>query len=142
MKTIKGSSLARNVMLIMAVAAMAFTFNSCAKKISFVTSAITPAARGNITIKTDKNKNNVITLNITFLSEPERLTPPKKTYVAWLLTKDGETQNIGQIVTSSGLKVSFQTVSSFKPKKIFITAEDDGDLVYPASDIILTTREL
>lgn len=141
MKTTKGFSLLKNVLFVLAVTAMVFAFNSCSKKTSFLTSTIIPAARGGVTVKPDKNKNNVITVSLTYLAEPARLTPPKKTYVIWLITKDGDTQNIGQIKSTNGLKVSFQTVSSFKPKKIFITAEDDGDLVYPASQVVLSTDD-
>jgi hypothetical protein len=52
-------------------------------------------------------------------------------------------KNIGQINSSSGmlssrLKASFETVSSTKPSKIFITAEDDVSAQYPGQ-VILTT---
>jgi hypothetical protein len=40
---------------------------------------------------------------------------------------------------SKSLKASFQTVSSTKPNKIFITAEDDAAIQYPSAQIILST---
>lgn len=108
------------------------------KKNIFLTSSITPAARGGVSVKSDKNKNHVITKNITYLAEPARLTPPMKTYVVWLVTSDEVTQNIGQIKSTNGLMVSFQTGSSFKPKRIYITAKDDGDLTFSISQVVLT----
>ena len=81
---------------------------------------------------------------MTELAEVQRLQPARQTYVVWMLTDQDVTKNIGQIKSSSGmmskqLKASFETVSSFKPVKIFITAEDDADIQYPGSQIILET---
>ena len=123
---------------------IAFSLSSCTKKISFLTSSIVPAARGYVYIKTDKNKNNVIDVHLTELAEVQRLQPARQTYVVWMLTDHDITKNIGQIKSSTGmmskqLKASFETVSSFKPVKIFITAEDNADIQYPGSQIVLET---
>lgn len=40
---------------------------------------------------------------------------------------------------SKRLKASLQTVSSFKPSEIFLTAEDGADMQYPGTQIVLTT---
>jgi len=62
-------------------------------------------------------------------------------------TDDNRTKNIGQVISSTDflskkLKGSMETVSSFIPQKIFITAENDANTQYPSSssDIILTTN--
>ncbi|MDA3930485.1 MAG: hypothetical protein PF541_16165 [Prolixibacteraceae bacterium] len=60
------------------------------------------------------------------------------------MTDDNITKNVGQIVSSTGsfsskLKASFETVSSFSPNKIFITAENEADVQYPYSEVVLTT---
>lgn len=117
-----------------------FSFNSCAKKIAFQNSSVVPAARGTVEVKKDKNKNNVIKMDLKFLSEPNRLTPPKSVYVVWMTGADGATQNIGQIKSNNGLKVSFETVTAFKPVKVFITAEDDGNVQYPGMTKVLETN--
>jgi hypothetical protein len=59
-------------------------------------------------------------------------------------TEQEPVKNIGQINSSSSLlskrlKGSFETVSSIKPTKIFITAEDDGTIQYPGTQILTTT---
>lgn len=113
------------------------TFSSCKTKIDFLTSPIVPAATGYVTMKTDDNKNYLLNIKISNLAESTRLTPPKATYVVWIIDDNNEAKNIGQIQTFK-LKASLETVSPFKPNKIFITAEDVGALEYP-SDTILTT---
>ena len=78
------------------------------------------------------------------LAEPKRLSPPRQMYVVWMETEQNGTKNIGQLNTSSGmfsktLKSSLKTVSSFKPTKIFITAEDDASIQYPGGQRVLNT---
>ena len=73
------------------------------------------------------------------------LQPSKKTYVIWMVTEMNGAKNIGQINTSTGfltskLRADFETVSSFKPVKIFITAEDDASIMYPGMQTVLTTN--
>ncbi len=117
---------------------------SCTKKIAFMTSPIVPAARGDVQVKKDNNKNYVIDVHLSELAEVSRLSPPKQTYVVWIITEENITRNIGQINSKTGmlskqLRASFETVSSFKPIKVFITAEDDASILAPSGQIILTT---
>ncbi|MBK6948007.1 MAG: hypothetical protein IPH16_08080 [Haliscomenobacter sp.] len=105
-----------------------------------------PAAQGTVKVKTDSNKNHMIHVDLFNLAEPTKLQPPKQLYMVWMLTDQNETKNIGQIKTSSGtfsksLKASFQTVTSFKPIKIFITAEDDPNIQVPGWEVILSTDQ-
>lgn len=132
--------------VILSVIALFFilTISSCSQKLNFQTSNVVPAAKGKVKIKKDKNNNYSITINIDNLAEATRLEPPKKTYVVWIETNSG-TKNIGQMNSksgflSSGLKASLNAVSSFKPTKVFITAENDGDTRYPGSQMVLSTR--
>lgn len=138
------STQSKNILLGFLTLMIAFSLSACSKKISFLTSSVVPAARGYVNIKTDKNKNNAIEVHLTELAEVQRLQPARQTYVVWMLTDQDVTKNIGQIKSSSGmmskqLKASFETVSSFKPIKIFITAEDNADIQYPGNQIILET---
>jgi len=115
---------------------------SCSKKIPFENSNIIPAARGDAKVKKDNNDNYNIEINISYLAEPERLNPPKKTYVVWIVANNIYPQNIGQIVGTSKLHVKFETVSSSKPERIFITAEDDPSTQYPSNVKVLETSIL
>lgn len=119
---------------------LSLTFTSCSKKIQFENSNVVPAARGDVSVKKDKNNNYNIQMEVSYLAEPERLQPPKKYYVVWLSSSDNQIPlNIGQIVGTSKLHVKFESVSSSKPKRIFITAEDDASTQYPGQYVVLET---
>jgi hypothetical protein len=134
----------KNIVLGLFTTIAVISFSSCSKKINFLTSSVVPAARGYVEVKTDKNKNYVIQINLSNLAEVQRLQPAKQTYIVWMVTDEDVTKNIGQIKSSTGmmskqLKASFETVTPFKPVKIFITAEDDAIISYPGTQVILST---
>ena len=115
---------------------------ACVTKTEFLTSRVTPAARGYVTVKQDANQNYAIQLHIDNLAEVERLQPARQTYVVWMVTKDDITKNIGQLQSdsksiSNNLKANFATVSPLEPVRIYITAEMDGTVAYPDNEIIL-----
>ncbi len=143
MNTIKTKATGNFCFTILA-AMILFIFNSCSKKISFQTSTVVPAAKGTVKVKKDDNNNYRISVAISNLAEPNRLQPSKNAYVVWMDTDNNRIKNIGQIKSSTGflskrLKASFETVSSFKPVKIFITAEDDAAIQYPGMQVVLST---
>jgi hypothetical protein len=145
MKSIQTKLLGNSAAIIIAAAVMLFCFSSCARKINFQTSSIVPAARGDVKVKKDNNNNYHIQIALNNLAEPKRLEPPKNTYVVWMQTGENISKNIGQINSSGGflsnkLKASFETVSSIKPTRIFITAEDDPTIQYPGMQIVLSTN--
>jgi hypothetical protein len=144
MKTIPFTVMLKNSFLAAFVILLMITLTSCVTKAKFETSTVVPAAQGTVKIKKDKNKNHAIQIEISNLAQSERLSPSRKTYVVWLVSDQGETLNLGQFNSSSGmfrhkLKASFKTVTSNKPTKIFITAEDDATVQYPGGMIVLTT---
>lgn len=128
------------------LAAAFFSITSCAKKIEFLPSAVVPAAEGQVKVKTDGNKNQAIKIEISNLAAPENLQPAKQSYVVWMETDQGDTKNLGQIKSESGtfsknLKATFETVTSYQPVKIFITAENDPNVDYPGRVVVLTTNQ-
>ncbi|MCW3091562.1 MAG: hypothetical protein JWP81_2631 [Ferruginibacter sp.] len=144
MKSKKILPLARNSLYTIMIMFLLLSVVSCARKISFLTSSVVPAARGTVKVKKDDNKNYAIRIQLVNLAEPKRLQPSKATYVVWMESSGQPIKNIGQINSSSGLfsstlKGSFETVSTFKPTKIFITAEDDPEIRYPGSQVVLST---
>jgi hypothetical protein len=135
----------KKILLFFTSAMMIFSFSSCVVTKPFLTSSKVPAARGTVKVKTDHNKNYVIKIELIKLAEVERLEPKRNTYVVWMVTEDNITKNIGQIESSTSflsktLKASFQTKSSFKPAKIFLTADYDANIQYPSSEVIITTE--
>ena len=140
MKIIKYILDYKHFFLVVALVLIVFTLSSCAKKVVFETSTITPAARGEVKVKKDDNNNYNIELKVDYLTEPGRLTPAKRTYVVWLVSENNDAPiNLGQIIGTKKLKLSFESVSASRPKRIFITAEDDASIQFPSSMIVLET---
>ncbi|MES2517410.1 MAG: hypothetical protein V4585_04830 [Bacteroidota bacterium] len=144
MNTVNLNTSKKSIIMGILTLVILFAFSSCTKKIMFLTSPVVPAARGEVVVKKDKNKNFIIHVHLSELAEVSRLSPPKQTYVVWMVTDQNITRNIGQINSKTGmlskqLKASFETASSFKPVRVFITAEDDAMILSPGSQVILTT---
>jgi hypothetical protein len=123
---------------------LTYLSSSAQKKVSFNTSIVVPGAEGVVKVKKDKNGNYDIEINIENLPDPKKLTPSKKVYVTWVETKEKGAKNIGQLKSSTGLfskvrRASISTISTYKPVKIFVTAEDDGGTEDPGDVIVLTT---
>ena len=145
MKTSRTNQVMRKIFFVVAATAVILVLNSCAKKVTFLTSSVVPAAEGTVKVSKDNNKNYNIKIALSNLAEPKRLQPSKGMYVVWMESDNNATKNIGQINTSSGffggkLKSSFETVSSDKPTKIFLTAEDDASVQYPGNQVVLSTE--
>jgi len=135
---------AKTIVLALTAALMIFGVTSCAAQADFLNSSVVPAARGSVKVKKDKYNNFLIDIQVISLAEAARLTPPKNTYVVWMVTDDNLIKNIGQIRTSKSLfskklKAGFETMSSFRPVRIFITAEYDPNIQNTDSEIVLTT---
>lgn len=144
MKTILIKSALTKMALGVLFLGLLLPMQSCSKKVQFENSPVVPAARGDVKISKNSNKNYVIKIKFDNLAEVDRLDPPKKTYVIWMVTDQQSTKNIGQIksgssMMSSKLKADFETATPYKPVKIFVTAEDDGNVEYPGMYTILST---
>lgn len=120
---------------------------ACSNKMEFTTSPVAPAARGDVNIKKDRNDNYSIDVSITNLAEVERIQGENTTYVVWIVTEGEEAKNIGQIQSatrgiSNKLKASFQSVSTKRPLKVFVTAEKDGAIAMPGPIVVLSTDSI
>ena len=144
--TANSTALSRSFSLI-CFSALLILVQGCSRKLQFIQSNVVPAAKGSVKIKKDKNNNYSIDLKVENLAEPERLKPSKKSYVVWMETGQNKGfKNLGQLKSSTGLfsstlKASLSTVTSFKPKRIFITAENNTAITYPYGQTVLTTKE-
>jgi hypothetical protein len=139
MKTTRLNALTKNIFLGVLATLILLPFTLSAKKIPFLISSVTPAAQGYVKVKKDHNQNFVIKIYISDLAEIERIQPTKKTYVVWMITDRDITKNIGRVNSSKNLSGFLETVSSFQPTKIFITAEVDESVQVPGEQIVLTT---
>ena len=145
MKILKLSFFSKIILLGTSATLLLLSFTTYVKKIIFLTSTIVPAARGQVTIKKDKNKNYVLKIKIDDLVEVKTLELSKNMYIVWMETEELMVKNMGQIISdtqyiSSKLKAVFETVTAFKPTKIFITAEDNAEIQYPGTQFVLETN--
>lgn len=119
---------------------------SCGSTLVFPVSDIAPAAEINAKIKKDKQSNYVISLSARYLASPDRLTPPRKVYVVWLVSKENGTANMGLLKVENAEKSSLEVLTPFEPVEMFITAEDEGNVSTPngveISHITITENDL
>lgn len=114
---------------------------ACSKRVVFPDSQALPGA--DVELKIDRNKNNNYELEMELenLAQPNRLTPPRDTYVVWLVTERHGTINIGNLKPSNRNKASLTTVTPYKPIRVFITAEDKQEVISPSSQVVLNSEE-
>jgi hypothetical protein len=105
---------------------------SCATIHKFPVSTIEPAADITAKITKDKQNNYVISISANYMASVDRLTPPMKTYVVWIVTKENGVTNIGQMKSKNAKKNTLDTLSTFEPLEIFITAENEGNISTPS----------
>ncbi|MCK8494744.1 hypothetical protein M0L20_22945 [Spirosoma sp. RP8] len=121
---------------------IAFMLNACTPKMSFVTSTVVPAANGTINVKKDKNSNYTLAVDVRNLAEPKNLTPSKGTYLVWMKQNDNSVKKLGQLSPSGkDLSATLNATAVVKPEAVFITAEDNAEILYPAGQTILTTKK-
>ena len=121
----------RTIKILAIIGAVAL-MTSCASTAKFPVSSTVPAADITATKKQDKHKNYVIELTARNLAEANRLNPPKNYYSVWIIVDNGVTKNVGQLTNKNAKKAVLKTLTPFNVKEIFITAEEQGDLTYPA----------
>lgn len=144
MTTITHNRMLKSLYFIGTLLVCTLLLQACSQKVLFQNSSVVPAAEGSIKLKKDKNNNYNIALSVMRLAEPSRLIPPQNVYIVWIETEKNGVKNAGQLKTSSGmfsktLKSSLNTVTAFKPVRIFITAEDNPGITYPIGQTVLNT---
>ena len=124
----------------MIFAAVVLFLSSCASTTKFPVSAVTPAAVITATKKTDKNNNFKIDVKALHLSSPDRINPPKKVYVVWVVTDDNGVKNIGQLTNKNAKTAKLYATTAFNVAEIFITAEEQGNVSSPEGTEISRTN--
>lgn len=105
---------------------------SCSSTAKFPVSDVVPGAEIIAKMKQDKNKNNIIEVSTSNMASPDRLNPSKNVYVVWITTDNNGTQNLGQLSSKNGKNSYLKSSTPYVVKEIFITAEEKGDISYPA----------
>ena len=123
-----------------------FILGSCSKKISFGSSPIVPGATGKVTVKKDNNNNYYLVVNTVNLTPSKNLTPARDVYVVWMEGADNSLKNLGQIKPSTGFlskayKGELKATTLTKPRRVFITAENDANIEQPGNSLVLSTDD-
>ena len=104
------------------------------------TSSEIPAAEASVKFERTRNDNTEIDLRVKHLADPEKLTPPAQTYVAWVRAdKDEAPQNIGGLVVDDKLNGKLKTVTPMHSFELFVTAEASGQVRKPTGKPLLWT---
>ena len=135
----------KRILLAVFAVLVTISFTSCTKKFPFLNSTVVPGADGSVKVKKDNNKNYIINVEVSDLAEVERVNESKTTYVVWMETDEGNAENLGQLISSTGFlskrySASLETVSSYKPVRIFITTEEGVNTQFPGRQVVLTTE--
>ena len=118
-----------NTVIVTAIVAL---WISCTSAVKFPISSTVPSAEIKVKKKQDENNNYMIELTAENLADPSRLDPPGSVYSVWVVSEDGETNNIGQLINKNSEKAVLETLTPYNAKEIFITAESSGELNYPS----------
>ncbi len=122
------------------IVALTLVLASCGTTLKFPVSSIAPAA--DITAKKKTDNHNNITLQITArsLASPDRLSPAGNNYSVWVVTNDYGIKNVGQLIIQNAKKSTFKTVTPFDFSEVFITVEEQGNLLTPSGVEISRTK--
>jgi hypothetical protein len=113
--------------------ALILLFTSCSTVSKFPVSSVTPAANIVVYRHHDSNGNGTLNIKAKNLAAAERLSPPKHTYVVWVVLENNTAKNIGQLKIKNAKEAEIKTLTVFKYTEIFITAEDQADVQYPGN---------
>ena len=119
----------------------AILVSACSKKVVFPVSEVVPAAEAVLKVDKDDNNNYEIDLEVTNLAEADRLTPARRHYVVWMVTKQHGTINIGNLDINRKNNGELSTSTPYEPMRMFITAEDDPDPVIPSTQVVLNSGD-
>lgn len=119
----------------------AILISACSNKIVFPNSEIVPAAEAVLEVEKNKSENYELQLEVTNLADPRRLTPSRGNYVVWMVTEQNGTINLGNLRVNKNNKATLETVTPYKPVRIFVTAEDTPKAVLPGTQVILNSND-
>ena len=119
----------------------AVLISACSREIVFPVSEVVPSAEASLQVNEDSNNNYEIELEVQNLAKPDRLTPARRNYVVWMVTKKQGTINLGNLNVNKKGNATLETSTPYEPIRVFITAEDDKKPVIPSTQIVLDSQE-
>lgn len=121
--------------LLFALAASALP--SCKTSASFKQSSYLPNAQGYAKAEATESGSYNVSVHVERIAGPEFLTPPKKVYVVWIESKRRGVRNGGVLQIDTNKLGTLTTTAPSKPSRVYITAEDRGDVFMQEGPIVL-----
>jgi hypothetical protein len=118
--------------------------SSCGGTTDFLASAFIPNARGYVKVRTDRQEQYIVKVNLKNLIPLPEPTSNTSSYVVWMVSDMGITKNIGVLQTSTLFftnihRTTFRLESPIRPTRIFITAEDNPGIPFSNTEIVFST---
>ena len=103
-----------------------------------------PAAEGKVKLKTTRNGNVEIKLNVKHLAPPGRITPGASVFVVWSrgLEPGAEAQNLGALKVDKNLNGKLTADTAMASFDLFITCEQAQTATFPAGPELLPVHYL
>ncbi len=136
------SHILSGIVLALLIALAIAALPSCKSSASFKQSSFLPNAQGFAKAEANKSGSYAVTVRVERLASPEFLTPPKKVYVVWIESKRRGVRNGGVLQIDSNKLGTLTTTAPFKPTRVYITAEDRGDVFMQEGPIVLRSGSL
>lgn len=113
------------------------TLGVAGKKVPLTGTAVTPAARGQVEVDTDKNGNTKFKLKVEHWAAPANLAPPREGYILWFSEPGGQPESQGRLRIDKNLKATFQSTTPLKSFDVLVTAETDASVKTPTGPEVL-----
>ncbi|HET8886129.1 MAG TPA: hypothetical protein VFM70_07240 [Salinimicrobium sp.] len=113
----------------------------CSKKVVFSDSTKMPGAKVVVTIDQNRSDNYEIYVDVDNIIKAEKLSPPRETYIVWMISTEHGTINMGNLWVDDKNQAKLYTVSSHRPTRIFITAEKSRFAESPSTEIVLSSED-
>jgi len=114
------------------ILALILFISSCASTVKFPVSSVVPAADIVAKKQHDKNGNFKLTLTAKNLADAERLYPSNSNFVVWIESESDQIRSIGRLLNKNGKTKSITALVPFNFKKVYITAEEKGEVSMPS----------
>lgn len=118
---------------------LALVAGCATSKVSFQSSPSQPGAEATAKLKLDDNGNTLVQLHARYLAPPEKLVPPKSSYVLWALSPHGRVVQLGQLRIDKNREAGFRGSTPFDRLKLVITAEDVAVPERPSEPYVIAT---
>ncbi len=119
-----------------------FLLSACAGPYVLESSPDLLAAQGALRVKSTKNGNSKLKLEVKHLAQPEKVSASAKTFVVWAVPQNSPgiaAQNLGAFQVDDDLQGSIETMTPHHQFEFFVTAEPKGDVGVPTGRKLMWT---